>query len=778
MSSAARAHLPRRCALGTAHYLKEVQLIEVTLRILLVEDDERGFAATEALLDGIPGFHPVRAPSLSWASSAVRGGGYDVVLVGESAPGGAVVHLTRELGALGPGVPPVVVLLAGESGVEEVAAAGAAAALPRGEVTPAVLRYTLRHAAAAARPAPAVLPACDVLREWDVASGAVLWTETLHSVFGYPTEQVEPTLEWWAERVHPDDRARARATLQAAAAEGGASGTSRYRFRQGNGGWAEVVEHAFALRGAGGAVKRVVGSIRCATSDGAALREEEERSRLLLELLPEAVLVHSGGVVVYVNPAALALLGASSAAEVVGRRMLDLLHAEYRDFVAERIRGMIESGAPVPLARERLVRGDGGTVEVEVIAAPITYGGTTSVLVVARDISERLRLEEQLRLAQRMEAVGRLAGGVAHDFNNLLTAIKGNADLLAMDIPHGSPMREDVAEIQGAAARAAELTRQLLAFGRGQVLQPRLLDPNAAITASIKILRRLLPRNVEIETALDEDAGYVRADPTQLDQILLNLALNARDAMPDGGTVRLETGSVEILPGDPRPAYMLAGEYVRICVTDSGHGMDDLTRERVFEPFFTTRGSGNGTGLGLSTVYGIVKQSGGYIWVESAPGNGTTFRILLPRVGSPDAPDDEAAPPRPESSTRGTVLLVEDEDPVRRVTARVLRRSGFAVIEARDGHEALEVWADHHREVDAVLTDLVMPRMGGREFARLVRASRPELPVLFMSGYMEGAALSREALDPGAELLHKPFDPDVLTDRLGQLLDRKAGIRD
>ena len=748
-------------------------MIEVTLRILLVEDDERGFAATEALLDGIPGFHPVRAPSLSWASSAVRGGGYDVVLVGESSPGGALLHLTRELGAAGVGAPPVVVLLAGESGVEEAAAAGAAAALPRGEITPAVLRYTLRHAAAAARPAPAALPACDVLREWDVASGAVLWTETLLSAFGYPPEAVEPTLDWWAERVHPDDRGRARATLQAAAAEGVASGTSRYRFRQRNGGWAEVVEHAFALRGAGGAVMRVVGSMRCAAADGAALREEEERSRLLLELLPEAVLVHSGGVVVYVNPAALALLGASGAAEVVGRPMMELLHADYRDFVSERIRGMVQSGEPVPLARERLVRADGGVVEVEVIAAPITYQGTTSVLVVARDISERLRLEEQLRLAQRMEAVGRLAGGVAHDFNNLLTAIKGNADLLAMDIPDGSPMREDVAEIQGAAARAAELTRQLLAFGRGQVLQPRLLDPNAAITGSLKILRRLFPRNVELETALDENAGHVRADPTQLDQILLNLALNARDAMPDGGVLRLETGSVEILPTDPRPAYMLAGEYVRICVIDNGHGMDDVTRERVFEPFFTTRGSGNGTGLGLSTVYGIVKQSGGYIWVESEPGHGTTFRILLPRVGSPDAPGDDDAPPRAESSTRGTVLLVEDEDPVRRVTARVLRRSGFAVIEARDGHEALEVWADHHGEVDAVLTDLVMPRMGGREFARLVRASRPELPVLFMSGYMEGAALNPEALDPGAELLHKPFDPDVLTDRLGQLLDRR-----
>jgi CheY-like chemotaxis protein len=330
---------------------------------------------------------------------------------------------------------------------------------------------------------------------------------------------------------------------------------------------------------------------------------------------------------------------------------------------------------------------------------------------------------------------------------------------------------EDVAEIQAATVRAAALTRQLLAFGRGQVLIPRVLDLNAALSASLPMLRRLVPENVEVATDLDPAISPVHADPQQLDQVLVNLALNARDAMPHGGTLRLVTTNTVVAETDPRPAYMAAGEYVRLSVGDDGHGMDDATRQQVFEPFFTTRGPGRGAGLGLATVYGIVKQSGGYITVESEVGRGTSFHILLPRV-TDTGPAAGAPSERAPATARGTVLLVEDEDPVRRVTARALGRRGFGVLEARDGREALELWEEHGAEVDMVLTDLVMPHMGGEELARRLGVASPALPILFMTGYTRGAALNREALGPGAEVVHKPFDPDELAERIARMLER------
>jgi PAS domain S-box-containing protein len=496
----------------------------------------------------------------------------------------------------------------------------------------------------------------------------------------------------------------------------------------------------------------------------------EEGCRHLLELLREAVLVQSGGVVAYANAAAAAMLGLPGPDGLLGRAVADLFHPELRERAAEYIRAAAAGERALP-AHERLLGADGAAIDVEITAGAVEYAGKPSVLIVARDIRERLRLEEQLRLAQRMEAVGRLAGGVAHDFNNLLTTIKGNADLLSMDIPPDSPSVEDVAEIQSATVRAAALTRQLLAFGRGQILVPRVLDLNAALSAALPMLRRLVPEKVEVATVLDPGISPVHADPQQLDQVLVNLALNARDAMPHGGTLRLVTTNAVVAESDPRPAYMAAGEYVRLSVSDDGHGMDDATRQQVFEPFFTTRGPGKGAGLGLATVYGIVKQSGGYITVESELGRGTTFHILLPRV-TDTGPAADAPPELAPATARGTVLLVEDEDPVRRVTARALFRRGFGVLEARDGREALALWEEHGASVDMVLTDLVMPHMGGEELARHLNTVCPALPILFMTGYTRGAALNREALGPGAEVVHKPFDADELAERIARMLER------
>jgi PAS domain S-box-containing protein len=731
------------------------------IRVLVVEPD-----GSDAL-SGVAGALATRAPSYAAAPDVLRAGNYSAVVVCDTEDDTAL-RLVRAL-ARDAAAPPVI-FLAETTDAAEAARARAAHSLPRAAATPEVLAWTLRHAAAAHGNAPPAAAMLGLVWEWDVQSDAVLWVDALGTAFGYAPHEVGGSVAWWAERVHEDERETVVAGLRDVARGGADSWTALYRFRRADGSYAQVLDRARVLRDAAGRAARVVGSMQTLAGHGAAVGDADP-CRDLLAVIPEAVLVSMDGRVAYANASAGGMLGLHSADEVIGRRTLDFIHPDYHEFAGAR-RKAAQAGARVPPAQERFVRADGRPVDVEVTAAPIEYRGEPALLVVARDIGERRRLEEQLRLAQRMEAVGRLAGGVAHDFNNLLTAIKGNADLLALDLPDGSPLREDVAEIQAAALRAAELTRQLLAFGRGQVLLPRLMELNGAVEASIAMLRRLVPGNVEVVTELDPACGWIHADPSQFDQILVNLALNARDAMPEGGRLRLRTANHDVTETDPRPAYMLAGAYVRLSVADDGHGMDPATREQVFEPFFTTRGAGRGAGLGLSTVYGIVKQSGGYITVDSEPGHGTAFHILLPRMADPGPAAAPGAAERAGGTARGTVLLVEDEDPVRRVTARVLRRSGFGVIEAHDGREALDLWTQHGASVDVVLTDLVMPRMGGEELARHIRAARPELPILFISGYTRGAALNRDALGPGAELIHKPFDADELAERIGVLLER------
>ena len=746
---------------------------EGMLRVMLLDE---GPDDTPSPLAGVRDARVVPVRSATDAVDAALSGACDaVVVVGTPPPGEALRFLHTVAGH--EGAPPVVVLLDGMDPAD-AARAGAAAALPRAAATPEVLESVLRHAVAA-RPAAPVEPAPrraarEVLWEWDPATDAVFWMDALLTVFGYAAHEVRGTLEWWEAGIHPEDREPVVASLRDAVQRGAPAWSALYRFRRGDGEYAQVLDQARALRGDAGRTARMVGSMRPLTgADG--IEDRQAECGQLLDLLGEAVLVQTDGRVAYANAASAAMLGAGRGEELIGRSLADFIHPEDRAQAAARLRAAEVGTRGIP-AHERLLRPDGSWVDVEITAGPLEYAGEPSLLIVARDIRERLRLEEQLRLAMRMEAVGRLAGGVAHDFNNLLTTIKGNADLLAMDLPTDSPNREDVQEIQAATLRAAALTRQLLAFGRGQVLLPRVLDLNSALSSSLPMLRRMVPADVEVTTSLDPAVSSVHADPGQLEQVLMNLALNARDAMPGGGTLHLATTNTDVAESDPRPAYMAAGAYVLLTVSDDGHGMDDATREQVFEPFFTTRGGGRGAGLGLSTVYGIIKQSGGYITVESEVGRGTTFKILLPRITEPATSELSPAEIVP-ATARGTVLLVEDEDPVRRVTARALRRRDFGVLEARDGREAMELWQLHASEIDMVLTDLVMPRMGGEELARHLQDAAPELPILFMTGYTRGAALSRAALGPGAEVVHKPFDADTLAERIARMLERTPGAR-
>jgi signal transduction histidine kinase len=401
-----------------------------------------------------------------------------------------------------------------------------------------------------------------------------------------------------------------------------------------------------------------------------------------------------------------------------------------------------------------------------------------AALALAHSQARSRSLEAQLNLSQRMEAVGQLAGGIAHDFNNILTAISGYADLLLADIPEGDHRRKDVEEIHQAAQRAASLTQQLLAFSRRQVMQPKIIDLNTLVAEIEKMLRRLIGEDILFATVLHPRLGNVRADPGQLEQVIVNLAVNARDAMPQGGRLTIETRNVELdeTYAADHPG-VTPGRYVLLAVSDTGMGMSEETRAHIFEPFFTTKARGKGTGLGLATVYGIVQQTGGHIWAYSEQGRGTTMRVYLPRVDQPAQPIERPEEAAPED-LRGneTILLVEDETAVRAVTRQLLERSGYRVLEASDGPAALALVekAGPRLQVDLLLTDVIMPGMSGRELADQLSAQRPQLRVLYMSGYTDDAVVRHGMLDPDLSYLEKPFRPAKLLAKVRETLKRSA----
>ena len=379
---------------------------------------------------------------------------------------------------------------------------------------------------------------------------------------------------------------------------------------------------------------------------------------------------------------------------------------------------------------------------------------------------ERVQLQRDLAQVQKLEAIGRLAGGVAHDFNNVLTAILGSAELLLLDTPRGATSREEVEIIRDAAIRAQELIRQLLAFSARQVLQPAVIDLNNLIKNLGRMLRRLIGEDLVFVTELARDLGAVRVDPGQVEQILVNLAVNARDAMPDGGRLVIRTTNVTVTSsGD-----LANGRYVLIEVSDSGAGMDEGTMARIFEPFFTTKERGKGTGLGLATVYGIVRQSDGQISVSSAPGSGTTFRIHLPRVDALVETSRVASPVTAPAAGTETILVAEDEQIVRALIRKVLEQAGYTVLLSDGGTEALQLAERHSGPIHLLVTDVVMPGMNGRELARRLLERRPDTKVLFLSGYAEEAVERHGVLEPGTAFMQKPFSPTALASRVREVL--------
>jgi PAS domain S-box-containing protein len=504
-----------------------------------------------------------------------------------------------------------------------------------------------------------------------------------------------------------------------------------------------------------------------------ALRRSEARVRRLVE--SNIIGIATGdldGKVIDANDAFLALLGFTKEDVAAGSMRWDALTPpEYREADRLAVEQLLSTGV-APLWEKQFIRKDGSRVPVLIGVATLTgMSGETEAVSFVVDITERKKLEQQLRQAQKVEAIGQLAGGIAHDFNNLLGIIIGYSEIFEERLGLDDPLRPKAEQIKKAGRRAASLTRQLLAFSRQQALEPRVLDLNAVIADTLKMLRRLIDENVELVAVPEPALGRVSADQGQIEQIIMNLTVNARDAMPRGGKLTISTGNAEMDDAFVRlHPGAIPGSYVVLSVSDTGCGMDLETQTHIFEPFFTTKGEGKGTGLGLATVYGVVKQSGGYISVKSEPGIGSTFRIYLPRIQEPVA---SAAPvDGGEKKAHGceTVLLVEDAHVLRELARELLEAGGYTVLEAANGADAISLAEKHPGPIHLLLSDVVMPGMNGPELAGKIIGARPDTKVLYMSGYTGDALPVQELLNSGAALLHKPFTGLSLATKVREVL--------
>ncbi len=512
-----------------------------------------------------------------------------------------------------------------------------------------------------------------------------------------------------------------------------------------------------------------------------ALGKSEKRFRDIAEYALEWIWeVNAEGQYTYASQVVEKILGYSPE-EILQKHFYDLFHPDDKESLKKAGFAAFDTKQPFREFINRNVHKNGQIVWLSTNGIPMLddkgsllgyRGADTDITDRKRAEEENAALQDQLRQSQKVEAIGQLAGGIAHDFNNLLTVIQGNSQLSLMDLQEGDPLKANIEEIQEAAKRAADLTRQLLAFSRKQILEMRVLDLNQVLQRLDKMLRRVIGEDIHLTMFLPESIWKVKADPGQIEQVIINLAVNARDAMPEGGKLTIETANVELDEEyAKRHIAVQPGRYVMLSMSDTGVGMTPEVRERIFEPFFTTKEKGKGTGLGLSTVYGIVKQSGGNVWVYSEPGQGTTFKIYLPQV---DEPLEELREEVVKEISRGheTILLVEDEDVVRKLAVRVLKRQGYKVLEAPDGGKAFMLCEAYKEPIHLILTDVVMPGMSGRKLVDRLKVIHPEIKVLYMSGYTDNAILHHGILEPGTNFIQKPFTIDGLARKVREALDK------
>jgi PAS domain S-box-containing protein len=592
-------------------------------------------------------------------------------------------------------------------------------------------------------------------------------------LFGYAKDEL---LGQQVERLHhPSLQGSQERIIQAALRRNGRwAGELHFQRKEGSDGIADVVvvaqcdEHGLPNAWIG--VNRDITARRRAE---AWLVEQRALLTALVNAAPVAIVaVDAEERVTLWNPAAERLFG-WSAAEVLGRPLP--LSEPFDSEEYQPVRDRVRSGQTVTGLETRRERKDGSRVDVLLSCAPFrdAQADLSGAIALYQDLTEYRRLEEQLRQSQKMEAIGQLAGGVAHDFNNLLTVIKAYSGIIADQMDDSNPLKVDVGEIQRAAGRASSLTQQLLAFSRKQVLEPGVLDLNTISRELEPMVRRLIGDDIQVVLRLDDTIGKVKADRSQVEQVLINLIVNARDAMPGGGTVSIETANVELSDSYARLRPVVApGKYVMIAVSDTGEGMDEETQSRIFEPFFTTKPAGKGTGLGLSTVYGIVKQSSGYIWVYSEPRIGTTFKVYLPLMEAEEirVAAAERAVRKPSLGSE-TVLLVEDEPSVRSIARRILERNGYTVLEAHDGRHALRVADQYRQPIQLLLTDMMMPELTGRDVWRSLAPKRSELRVLYMSGYTNDDMVRRGLIDADSAFVQKPFTAVDLARAVRSTLD-------
>ena len=607
--------------------------------------------------------------------------------------------------------------------------------------------------------------AADMIAVVDMEGRRLFNSLSYKKVIGYSPEELQSFSAF--EQIHPDDREHVKKAAEDAR-HSGIGTTLEYRLRHKNGTWLVLESTSSVIRNAKGEPEKLVIVNRNITQR----KRAEADFRSLVEDAPYGIYRASvTGRFLRVNPALQKMLGYEHEQELLGRDLAKDIFRHNGEY--QRLTELLHRTKEIKDIEMEWNRQDGTSITVRCSGHSINdeNGFPAYFEVFAEDVTEKRVLERQLRMAQKMEAIGRLSGGIAHDFNNLLGVIIGYSRVLKRALGASNALCEHAVEIEKAGERAASLTKQLLAFSRQQVLTPAILNLNALATDMEGMLPRLLGEDVKVSMELDAELGSVKADQSQIEQIIMNLAVNARDAMPTGGKLKIRTANFEIDQTYTRnhPGSK-AGNYVLLAVTDTGTGMDPETLTHMFEPFFTTKERGKGTGLGLATVYGIVKQSNGYIWVNSAPGKGTSFEIYLPRYAGQPAEEQKFDSEEPLRGSE-SILLVEDAEPLRKLARRFLETGGFRVMSAGSGEEALEVAAGFGGIFDLLLTDVVMPGMNGRVLAEQLLPRQPGMKVLYMSGYTDSFIAGHGVLEIGTHLLHKPFTDEVLIRKVREVLD-------